>query len=294
MKYCISILLLLCAAQAFAQKHGEFLFPDEKEDSLSSLTIVQIKNPEVLLKDIGEQLSRDMQQASGLGKYQVEEIFGVNDSEPCMAKCTVSADANLRLRNAKMEGGFSFTGPYHLTSRDSSIIKMVLAQFPEEYPFLSFIESLSISNHSSIQEAIMCMVDAYDVTAYSISDDSGRSVYRINFFPKKTEITQSNSSLYSMMFGGVAYFDSKTMRLSGARIESFINTKNPWLFRAQGTGCSLSFYPFFTEVSSYDAHKQCKIDYEETEGRLTIRQMKLTITKDNKTVTEATIWKLPQ
>ncbi len=294
MKHFLSVLLLLCAAQVSAQELSDSVwFGTELEDSLSSLSIVQIKDPKELLQGITEQLSLDMKQEPKVCRYEVEETYGTGLSAPCTVKGIVSASAGLRVRKAELEGDFSFKGRYRLTPQDSALTRMVLPQIPEMSPLLQHIESLSMSVGSSLPAAIRSMVDAYDVKAYRISDETGRSVYRIDFLPGKMEITQDNSSLYSMIFSGVAYFDTNSLRLKQTRVLSYINTRNPWVFIASGGGQGLSFYPFYAKMTSYDARKLCRIDYEEYDGTLIMGRLQMSITKDKKTVTEATVQRLP-
>ena len=65
MKKYLFALLMLCAAQVFAQEPLDSAFFHEMEDSVSSLTIVPIEKPEALLKEIAGRLSEDMAQEPG-------------------------------------------------------------------------------------------------------------------------------------------------------------------------------------------------------------------------------------
>jgi len=293
MKHYLSILSLFLAGHVYSQEPLDSTFLYEMEDSMSSLTIVQIKHPKKLLMDITKQLSLDMMQEPSRRKYEVEEIYETDASEPCTSKGIVLADASLRLRHAKLEGDVSFTGPYRLSPQDSSIIEMSLFQFPEMSPLLEHIEGLSISYGSSILTAIRRMESAYVVTADSISDATGRNIYRVNFSPKEAKITLTNSSIYAMSFYGVAYFDTSTLRLKRARTVSYINTKSPYVMIPSFDTLGLSFYPFYAEVSSHDIHRHCSVSYEEADGRLLVGEMKVAIQKGKKVVTEAVVRRLP-
>ncbi len=293
MKKYLFALLMLCAAQAFAQELLDSAFFHEMEDSVSSLTIVPIEKPEALLKEIAGRLSEDMAQEPWPGRYKITETYGTPDPRPCTSECIVSAQCGLMLEEVEMEGPFTMKGPYRLTPKDSSLVRLCLPGFASMSPLLRHINSLTMSDNNSVLSAIKKMQEALDVTAFRISDAAGRSVYRINFSTGKGRITLDNSSLYSMKFSGVAYFDTGSLRLRQARTESYINTKSPYVFLASHDAPGLSFYPFYAKISSNDIHRHCRVTYEEVDGRLTVGKISTTMVKGERTVTEAIVERQP-
>jgi len=74
MKHYLSILSLFLAGHVYSQEPLDSTFLYEMEDSMSSLTIVQIKHPKKLLMDITKQLSLDMMQEPSRRKQSMIKI----------------------------------------------------------------------------------------------------------------------------------------------------------------------------------------------------------------------------
>ena len=67
--------LLLLAGSAVAQESKGFSFPEEREDSLSSLAIMPVKRPKELLMQVAERIELALQQRHGARKYRIKSSY---------------------------------------------------------------------------------------------------------------------------------------------------------------------------------------------------------------------------
>ena len=216
MKHVIPIFLLLWAVQSFGQAPLDSAFWDvEMDDSVSALAIKPIEKPKKLLDSIITQLIRDWEHQPTITHwYRVENRtfpFPKHPTYPVVSSCKFPAGAGVELKPSGNFESFSFEGPVKLSSRDSSGILFTLGVFSTHLPILNHVHYLSFDNQSK-KEVFKKLMRLYDVKVYSITDNSGRGVYRVSYTPNK-KITESNWTYYSLMVTGSAYFDQKTLHL---------------------------------------------------------------------------------
>ena len=216
MKHLLTILLLLWSVQAFGQEPLDSAFWDvEMDDSVSALAIKPIEKPKKLLDSIITQLIRDWEHQPTITHwYRVENRtfpFPKHPTYPVVSSCKFPAGAGVELKPSGNFESFSFEGPVKLSSRDSSGILFTLGVFSTHLPILNHVHHLSFDNQSK-KEVFKKLMRLYDVKVYSITDNSGRGVYRVSYTPNK-KITASNWTYYSVMVTGSAYFDQKTLHL---------------------------------------------------------------------------------
>ena len=210
----LALLLLTLCHEVAAQEHQEFSIPEEMEDSISVLSIKPIRKPEKLLKRIIERLKIDLQQEHETCSYQIEASFSQDALMPFSASGIVLAEAGVGLDKARIED-FRYDGPYDLAFEDTVHIKSFLLQFATLSPVhahKAYWETYKAKSPLlNAKETMRC----YDVTADSIADGIGRSVIRFCFAWKEKQAKDFDWDHYNGEITGTAYFDSRTLRLSG-------------------------------------------------------------------------------
>ena len=83
---------MLLAASAVAQESKEFSFPDEKEDSLNSLSIVPLKSARArrVVEKVIRRYQKDLKVIKEGHKYLVSATFRQDSLESFTAQCVVS------------------------------------------------------------------------------------------------------------------------------------------------------------------------------------------------------------
>ena len=286
MKHLLPIFLLLVAVQAFGQEPRDSAFWDvEMEDSVSALAIKPVKKPKKLLNSIIDQLLLDLEKKPQVKNYMCEFVNVERISVPWTIRQTLSAQAGIRLETINT-GEFRYEGPYKLTSKDSSFLSLLI-DLSRYSPILENIDEISIDGEMS-KSAIFkkLMRTYYDVTVYSITDNSGRGVYRVSFSPKKKEITQDNWKYYIMTIAGTAYFDIHTLHLTRIKGE-VCYPRNTYHWEAIPMD-KLSFQssPY---VSIFDTRERYQIDYDNFGETPVVRLIRYIRMNRNKVMSKTTI-----
>ena len=192
----------------------------EMEDSISGMTIRPVENPKELLDSIIAQLIRDWEKKSGVAHwYRVENRtfpFPDHPTYPVVSSRLFPGESGIVPRSIGAAEDFRFYGPVKLSRADSAGIMFKLSIYFNYSPILEFVFNSSISENKPESEIFSILMSLYDVSVYSITDESGRGVYRINYTPNK-KITGSNWKYYELMVTGIAYFDYKTLRITEAK-----------------------------------------------------------------------------
>ncbi len=204
------VLLLLCflpwLLSASSQELTDSAFWDvEMEDSISAMAIKPIKEPKELLDSIIAQLIRDW-----------DFPFPKHPTYPVVSSYFFPAESGIKLKTTGKPEYFRFEGPVKLTPQDSAGVMFCLAIFSTSSPILDHVNSRSVSDKKTKKEIFQKLMSLYDVKVYSITDESGRGVYRVNYTPNK-KITATNWGYYFLMVTGTAYFDLKTLRIIQAK-----------------------------------------------------------------------------
>lgn len=286
-------LLLLCllswVLSASSQEPIDSAFV-EMEDSMSSLSIKPVKKPKKLLNSIIDQLLLDMEKKPQVKNYLFESVNLERISVPWTIRHTLSAKAGIRLETINT-GEFRYEGPYKLTSKDSTFLSLPI-DLSRYSPILENIDYISIDGEMS-KSAIFkkLMQTFYDVKVYSITDNSGRGVYRVTFSPKKREITQDNWKYYIMTVTGTAYFDIHTLHLT--RIKGLVRyPRNRWHWEVIPMD-KLSFQstPY---VSIFDRQERYQIDYDDFGETPVVRQIRYIKMNRNKVMSKTTIQEITE
>ena len=242
MKHLLPILLLLCAAQTFAQVPLDSAYWDiEMEDSLSSFSIKPFEHPKELLMQALVRLEKDLQYKHSKREYSVEAIFKpwirrtltIGYTTPaksedhklqmltCRRTFTVEGDNGLNITNYKLvvDGPLSVELPYYvpITLRDSSLIEFKIStsygidmHVEVDGSQYKYVEIPDIFTYYTLEKIYKSILRVYKVTAYYIGNDSGRGVYRIHLEEKKNQRTREYYQNQEMKW----YLDCQSLRLT--------------------------------------------------------------------------------
>ena len=289
MKHLLTILLLLWSAQAFGQEPLDST-SWEMEGSVSAMAIKPIKNPKELLDSIITRFLYDMGQKPIARKYQVENAFFVDSTTSFKVKYILSAESGIEMKIVTGEN-FSYEG-LSKNSNNASFIEKAIPIYIGFFP--SHINSISNTIKIPKSEVLKNMVHKYyDVTVYSISNESGRGVYRITYSPKKKRITLENRIYYFDLYTGTAYFDMHTLQLmqeKGEILHDIQPFKRMFEKRIYAGDSSFSFSsptsPTWTLV-------RYQVDYETNESAPIINQIRYERNIGGH-VTKGTVQKIPE
>lgn len=259
MKRLLHIILFFALAHgaAYAQIPLDSVFWVEKEDSLSSFSIMPIKHPKKLLKKIIERIVLDSKQKPKTCKYAIDATVGEGSPTSFTVSCIFSAEAGFDLENARMEK-FHYEGTLPLTRQDTVSIKSLLFERAMLSPVRGhrtyFSWKGATSSNDIVKETIEGLEENNTVKAYSISSDSGKGVYRISFAPKKTRYSANRTT-------GTAFFDCNTFRMTQFKGETHQHT------------------------FGYDSRLVYQIDYEKKGKAPVVKQIKMVGTTSNTVIT---------
>lgn len=225
--------LLLLADLVVAQEPQEFSSPNEKEDSLSSLSVIPLKSAQAskVLRLVIKQYDKDMNKINEKYKYHVSATFRHDSLAPFTARCVVSPYAGMDFFDniSVFTEKFVYDGQYDLTEVDSILIQRYLKHFARMSPtYVPMIYSLHLHSGDdwslglNMKNLLYPLVDYgmtqqyYNYSVSRIEDSAGRRVYRIVFSRnKKKKQYMYAGNVYNVgEVTGTAYFDGKTMRLT--------------------------------------------------------------------------------
>ena len=249
------ILFLTTALDSSGQVPWDFAYPDEKEDSISALSIKPVPKPEKLLKQIIRRLRLDLEQKHKTRKYKVEATFWQEALVPFSFGCTLSAEAGVGLNKVEL-GELWYEGPYELNNQDTIQLRAFLYQFAT----LSPIHAHKTYSERSLANSPLLKYrdtkDNYNVSAYTISDETGRGVHRFQFAWKKGHSMDFNWEFHTGEISGTAYFDGLTLRLTQFKGEAFL-------------------------PSGYETRLRYQVEYYEKSGTPILKQIKIVGRKDD-------------
>ena len=283
-------LLLLCflpwVLSASSQEPSDSLFL-EVEDSVSSLAIKPVKKPKKLLNSIIDQLLLDLEKKPQVKNYMCEFVNVERISVPWTVRKTLSAKAGIRLETINT-GEFRYEGPYKLTSKDSTFLSLPI-DLSRYSPILENVDIDGEMSKSAIFKKLMQTF--YDVKVYSITDNSGRGVYRVNYSPKKSQVTESNWEIMMYTYTGTAYFDSNTLRLTQVKA---VRTRNkaPEGVSVFSITPITPLSPSAASLASSTYRKRYQIDYDGSGTKPIIKQIRIVVTEDNKVIAKTKVQKL--
>ncbi|MBQ7463192.1 MAG: hypothetical protein IJS63_13270 [Bacteroidaceae bacterium] len=265
MKHLMTLLLLLTWAQmGLAQVPLEFAYSEaEKEDSVSALAITPLKPAQTrkLLKRVIKQFRQDFEQEHDVVKYHIDATFNRDSLAPFSVRAAAGfafdSYASLRMHE------FKYEGPYRLNHADTAYICNYLETFLRLSPnYVPPLLHLDTSFHGPIDKGPLLPFEKYgetvfyyNVTAYSIVDAAGRSIYRIVFArngEKRIGIDHVYGKKYDVgELTGTAYFDCSTLHMTQFK-----------------GNARLMHYGHVIRIRYQN-------DYDENKGKLVLRQTKI-------------------
>lgn len=281
MKRLLPIISLFCAAQTFAQVPLDSAYRDiEMEDSISSLAIKPIKHPSGVLSKIVNKVLEDWEQQPKACKYRIEETARINTPSMYTVKAILLADANIMMTSKDLEE-LTYSGSSKLTRGDSALIRSSLMLGAEVNGILCLIQFASSSKKITKHYAFRQLMRAYHIKVYSISDASGRGVYRVDFSPKKKRNEDFNWRYDLDSFTGSAYFDSNTFHVTQVKVDN--------VYRGSSF---ISYRPSKKPTASPTNRYRYYMDFDVKGGMAVIKQIRSAIFKDNKLLTKRTVQRI--
>ena len=283
MKKTILLFMLVWSLSASSQELSESAYwRAEMEDSLSSLAIKPIKHPANVLNKIVNKVLEDWEQKPKACKYRIEETDYINTPSMYTVKAIIHADANVWLEPTKLEE-LTNEGPSKMTRGDSATIRLTFMAFAESGTILNLIDYASWSNKITKHYAFKQLMRAYHIKVYSISDASGRGVYRVDFSPKKKR-NEDFSWRYDLhSFTGTAYFDSKTFNVTQVKVD---NVQNGSSFISKRPSEKS------TTPSAPRLRVRYHIDFDVIGGMSVVKRIRRAIFNDNKLTSKDTIQRI--
>ena len=197
MKRLLAIFFLLCAVKDFSQEPSDSVSLAEMEDSVSSLAIKPVEHPEELLLQALERLEKDLKQKHRERDYKVEAIFNIRTPPPLFVNRTFSIQGDngidIMSRTYHTEDGpLHFEGPFRMTVSDSTDIEYEIScsyshDIHVEHKRIrwQYMDLARCFKRCTLDQVYKGLLNVYDVTAYSIEDETGRGVYRIHLDKRK-------------------------------------------------------------------------------------------------------------
>lgn len=203
------ILLFLANISAYSQELSDTIYRrTEMEDSISAMSIVKIKRPKALLDSIIMQVISDSKQKPVRCKYLVEETTGLHLPAQNISRCVFHARANIRIKATGEAEEFYNDGTPRLRNLiDTARVYYALRDCCLEGDYI--LRLVLKNSDGSVFQEFQHLMSLHHITVYSISDEKGRGVYRVDFSPRKHIGYGYNASKYS----GTAYFDKKTLHV---------------------------------------------------------------------------------
>ncbi len=273
----IFIIILLFADLSVSSQE----FPDsaklmvEMEDSISGMSIVPIKHPKELLDSIVEQVVLDLQQKRVRCKYQVMQTSGLQTSRPTTSSCIIHAVANIQIHATGEGEEFRFDGPRRLRNlRDTTYAYYDLKDCLVEYYILRLVQT---DSERTVIQGLKYLISLHHIKVYSISDEKGRVVYRVDFSPRK----HIGYGYCGSKFNGTAYFD-KNFHIQQIETDKIGPTSYDIMGRQDKKG----------QLS----HTHClhyRMVFDEVDGTPVVKQIESTSSLDNQTCGKYTVQRLP-
>lgn len=268
------ILLLLCFLPWLLSASSQEL-PDsaklmaEMEDSISGMSIVPIKHPKELLDSIVEQVILDAQQKPIRCKYQV--ISGTSS-------CILHAVANIRIKSTGRAEQFRYNGPRRLRNlRDTTYAYYDFKDMMEGQYILWIVQTNAASEGVSVFQSFQKLMRMHYIKVYSISDEKGRGVYRVDFSPRK----HIGYGFCARKYNGTAYFD-RNFHIKQIETDKIVPSSYDITGRQDKDG-----------LLSHITCQHYRMDFDEVDGTPVVKQVESTFSIDNQTCGKFSVQRLP-
>ena len=241
------------------------------EDSVKAISILPIKEPKGLLDSIIRQLIHDAELKPNLYKYEYNWTNYANTTrEPIIVKAIMPAHSGLTIELTGEKDSIYIKGLPYLTEGLYRQISFAIAIGIEPPRIYLLAKDISYAENMSLYDAFKDLMRAYHIKVYSITDETGRGVYRVNFARKRLRHLMPQMK-FETVFNGVAYFDYKTLRLTQVKGES-ISALSP----------DNQIILTLKKLRSVNPLCEYQIDFGEEDGKLYVKQIKQKWTKDKK------------
>lgn len=219
------VLLLLIGQPIYGQTPLDSTYQwAEMEDSVSGMTMKLVDHPEVLLKRCLWRLEADSKVKHSKRQYRIKNVYGKNSLYPgvsATAIMTVENDNGLTLTGPSARNKYSkihIETPYTLRDDDVANIQFIFYRLEAAITFLH--RGLRKYENNEILPYYDGLIEFHDITAYSIEDEKGRGVYRIDFIERKLDEKNFAAKDQAISFRHRYYFDLKSLRLIQYRTDS--------------------------------------------------------------------------
>lgn len=270
--YILTIVLFLFCLFAYSQTPLDSTYQwAEMQDSVKAISILPIKEPKGLLDSIIRQLIHDSELKPNLYKYEYNWTNYANTTrEPIIVKAIMPAHSGLTVELTGEKDSIYIKGLPYLTEGLYRQISFAIAIGIEPPRIYLLAKDISYAENMSLYDAFKDLMRAYHIKVYSITDETGRGVYRVNFARKRLRHLMPQMK-FETVFNGVAYFDYKTLRLTQVKGES-ISALSP----------DNQIILTLKKLRSVNPLCEYQIDFGEEDGKLYVKQIKQKWTKDKK------------
>lgn len=270
--YILTTVLFLFGLFAYSQTPLDSTYQwAEMEDSVKAISILPIKEPKGLLDSIIRQLIHDSELKPNLYKYEYNWTNYANTTrEPIIVKAIMPAHSGLTVELTGEKDSIYIKGLPYLTEGLYRQISFAIAIGIEPPRIYLLAKDISYAENMSLYDAFKDLMRAYHIKVYSITDETGRGVYRVNFARKRLRHLMPQMK-FETVFNGVAYFDYKTLRLTQVKGES-ISALSP----------DNQIILTLKKLRSVNPLCEYQIDFGEEDGKLYVKQIKQKWTKDKK------------
>jgi hypothetical protein len=271
-------LFLLCAAQGFSQELLDSVSFAEMEDSISGMSIVPVKKPKELLDSIIEQVILDSQQKPIRCKYQVMQTSGLHTSRPTTSSCIFYAVANIRIKSTGRGEKFRFDGPRPLRNlNDTTYAYYDLRDMMEGQYILWIVQTNAASEGVSVFQSFQKLMRMHYIKVYSISDEKGRGVYRVDFSPRK----HIGYGFCARKYNGTAYFD-RNFHIKQIETDKIVPSSYDITGRQDKDG-----------LLSHITCQHYRMDFDEVDGTTVVKKIESSSSVDNQIMGKYTVQRLP-
>lgn len=203
----------------------------EKEDSMRVLSIIPVRHPKSLVKQIFKRLKRDMKQRHGSRRYKIEGDFRIDPFPPFSASCIypVESDNGLEIQEGNRLEEFCYKGVEKLSPGDSAFIRGQLLLYLSFSP----VHSSEYYNGGHYPPSPFVFFDEtnrwYKIKAFKISYGEN-SVYRVHLDKKKTHKLGKfkDRETWHNDDSDTIYFDCNTLRIKEFKGSSIREDSIPW------------------------------------------------------------------
>ena len=277
MKQTLSILCFLFSLSISSQEFFDSIYWEkEMEDSISGMSIVPIKKPKALLDSIVEQVIRDSKQKPVRCKYLVADTAGLHRPAQNISRCVFHAKANILIKAMGEAEEFYNDGTPRLRNIiDTARVYYSLKEFCLEGDYM--LRLVLTDSERSLFEGFQYLMSLHHIKVYSISDEKGRGVYRVDFSPRK----HIGYGYCGSKYNGTAYFD-KNFHIKQIETDKISPTSFDIMGRQDKRG-----------MLSHTHCQHYRMDFEEIDGTLVVRQIESAIFVDNQLATKSKAQRLP-